>query len=247
MTNLLGADISFYQDKPETPQRIDFDAMRNAGVSFVIIRAGQNTWSDALFADSWRRSKGVLPRGSYWFYDSRAKPKDQAEKWRETVGDDLPECGVWMDFEEGYAGPYRSEDHLKEFAELVQDLFPSSVEVGVYTAYYWWMGRVKDTKFWHQFALWAANYNVTKPLIPAPWSENEWTFWQYTAKANGSAYGVESGSIDLNYFNGDEKKFKEVFGLVVAPPAPVPPADETKKIEVTVTRKDTGASVTVEI
>ena len=41
MTNVLGPDVSFYQDDPQTPQGIDFIKMR-AHVGYVIIRAGQN-------------------------------------------------------------------------------------------------------------------------------------------------------------------------------------------------------------
>jgi hypothetical protein len=35
----------------------------------IIIRAGQNLWEDREFDISWKASKGVLPRGSYWFFD----------------------------------------------------------------------------------------------------------------------------------------------------------------------------------
>lgn len=239
--NLIGADISFYQDNNSTPMRIDFEKMRAAGSSFVIIRAGQNTWIDSEFVESWKRSKGVLPRGSYWFYDSRSKPADQARLWKDAIGDDLPECGVWMDFEENYGGAYRGEARFCEFAEAVKDLFPPSVEVGVYTAPYYWREHVTRTDYWHQYALWIANYQVSKPLIPAPWKADEWTFWQFTASGDGGKYGVESLRIDLNYFNGDEAEFSAMFGAQPKPPA------EAKKIEITVTRKDTGASVTVEI
>ena len=77
---IIGPDVSFYQDKPDTPKGIDFAMMKAAGARFAIIRAGQNLWEDRAFDESWRNSKGVLPRGSYWFYDSRVDPKFQAKK-----------------------------------------------------------------------------------------------------------------------------------------------------------------------
>jgi hypothetical protein len=41
MGNAIGPDVSFYQDKPDTPERIDFVKMQKSA-DFVIIRAGQN-------------------------------------------------------------------------------------------------------------------------------------------------------------------------------------------------------------
>lgn len=221
--NLIGTDISFYQDNPDTPQVVDFEQMRSAGASFVIIRAGQNTWIDKKVKDHWKRSKGVLPRGSYWFYDDRSKPGEQVKLWREALGDSLPECGVWMDFEKLYGGAYGREAHFKDFAEGVKDAFPNHVEVGVYTAFYWWETNVKDFSYWHQYASWIANYGVARPLVPRPWKQDEWTFWQYTDKGDGKKFGVESAGIDLNYFNGDAAKFEKTFGSVpVIEPKPEP-------------------------
>ena len=79
MRKIIGPDVSFYQDSPTTPQGIDFIRM-NQAADFVIIRAGQNLWPDSDFKENWQRAKQAgLPRGSYWFYDSRADPKQQAE------------------------------------------------------------------------------------------------------------------------------------------------------------------------
>jgi len=75
MANVIGPDVSFYQDDPQTPQGIDFAKLR-ANAGYVVIRAGQNLWADRDFKLNWREAKSVgLPRGSYWFYDSRADPK----------------------------------------------------------------------------------------------------------------------------------------------------------------------------
>ena len=78
MANIIGPDVSFYQDDPETPQGINFVKMRQA-TDFVIVRAGQNLWIDPDFKYNYREAKQAgLYRGSYWFYDSRANPKRQA-------------------------------------------------------------------------------------------------------------------------------------------------------------------------
>ena len=56
MTNVIGPDISFYEDDPATPQGIDFKKMR-ASAGYVIIRAGQNAWIDSDFKLNWREAK----------------------------------------------------------------------------------------------------------------------------------------------------------------------------------------------
>ncbi|HEY2982233.1 MAG TPA: GH25 family lysozyme, partial [Anaerolineales bacterium] len=104
MPNIIGPDVSFYQDDPETPQGIDFAKMKLA-TDFVVIRAGQNLWPDPDFRYNWteaRRAK--LRRGSYWFYDSRANPKRQAELWVEVLNGDLGELPLFADLEDSYGG-----------------------------------------------------------------------------------------------------------------------------------------------
>ena len=48
MSNIIGPDVSFYQDDPTTPAAINFVKMA-ANAGYVIIRAGQNTWEDVKF------------------------------------------------------------------------------------------------------------------------------------------------------------------------------------------------------
>jgi hypothetical protein len=56
MANIISPDVSFYHDEQETLQGIDFVKMaKSAG--FVIVRAGQNPWSDPDFKYNWREAK----------------------------------------------------------------------------------------------------------------------------------------------------------------------------------------------
>jgi GH25 family lysozyme M1 (1,4-beta-N-acetylmuramidase)/uncharacterized protein YgiM (DUF1202 family) len=219
MRPVIGPDISFYQDEPSTPQGVDFAKMR-AVSDFVIIRAGQNLWVDSRFATYWRDAKAAgLPRGSYWFYDSRADPKKQAELWVQTLGNDRGELPLWADFEEKFNGTYQGWQNWYIFLERLRALVGQK-EIGIYTAYYYWRdnapnpaSQVSSLEYFRRYPLWIAHYNVQKPQIPKPWGENEWLLWQYTVKGDGRLYGVESLQIDLNYFNGDEIAFKNRFNL----------------------------------
>lgn len=220
---IIGSDVSFYQYKfkdatlKEITAWIDFEKMKSVS-QFVIIRAGQNTWEDICFDISWKAAKDAgLPRGSYWFYDSRAKPSAQAQKWIEVLGDDLGELPLWCDFEDRYGGNYGSWKHWYDFIEALKSLAPNK-QIGVYTGPYYWPEKtvqagipIQSLNYFRQFPLWIAHYGPPAPMIPKPW--DTWDLWQFTDSGNGSVYGAQSGDIDLNYFDGDENKFKERFNL----------------------------------
>ncbi len=238
MANVIGTDVSFYQDDPQTPQGIDFAKMRQ-NAEYVIIRAGQNLWTDRDFKVNWREAKRVgLPRGSYWFYDSRVDPKRQAELWASLFGGDTGELPLFADFEENYGGAFGGWRHWYTFLERIKELVPNK-EVGIYTAYYYWVQNTQGVgiptgslNYFKFYPLWVANYGVTKPLIPKPW--DTWTFWQFTENGDGSIYGVESSRIDLNYFNGDLAAFRARFKLGDTPPPPPDPEPISKFFRVTV-------------
>lgn len=236
MANVIGPDVSFYQDDPQTPEGIDFRKMRtNAG--YVIIRAGQNLWSDRDFKVNWREAKlAGIPRGSYWFYDSRADPKKQAELWASLFNEDFGELPLWADFEDNYNGSFRGWKHWYTFLERIKQLIPGK-EIGVYTAYYYWVENTLSVgiptaslNYFKQYPLWIANYGANSPLIPKPWTE--WTFWQFTDNGDGTLYGVESKNIDLNYFNGDAEAFRTRFNIVETPIPEPPPLSKFFRVTV---------------
>ncbi len=220
MTRVLGTDVSFWQDEPSTPEQIDFVKMKQ-GADFTIIRAGQNLWADPDWAYNWRESKAAgLPRGSYWFYDSRAEPKKQAELWVQTMGTDLGELPLFADFEESYNGTYKGWQNWYVFLERIRALVGPQKEIGIYTAFYYWRDNAPNAttqaanlEYFKRYPLWIAHYGAEKPMIPKPWGEEEWLLWQFTAVGDGRAFGVESLGIDLNYFNGDLPAFKARFNL----------------------------------
>jgi GH25 family lysozyme M1 (1,4-beta-N-acetylmuramidase)/uncharacterized protein YraI len=239
MANVIGPDVSFYQDDVETARGINFETMRRAA-EYVIIRAGQNLWPDPDFKYNWRAAKlAGLPRGSYWFYDSRANPKRQAELWVQGFEGDLGELPLFADFEESYGGPYAGWGRWYDFLERLKTLVGDK-QIAIYTAYYYWarnapsvVRQPQQLEYFHQYPLWIANYGATKPLVPKPWAANEWLFWQYSETGDGRLYGVESRGIDLNYFNGDVERFRERFRVAAPEPPPPPPTGSGRTYLVT--------------
>jgi GH25 family lysozyme M1 (1,4-beta-N-acetylmuramidase) len=222
---MIITDCSFWQygweDQTYTKitRPIDFVKMREKAHG-VIIRAGQNLWKDPAFSRAWTDAKAAgIPRGSYWFYDSRADPKKQAALWLAQLGVDRGEMMHFADFEDNYGGVYRYWQNYKDFLDEVKRLAPD-LRLGIYTAFYFWRERLNGAppsafEYFKQYPLWIANYDVIAPLVPQPWKE--WKFWQYTEKGDGKLYGVASASIDLNRYNGTIEQFTAEFGGVTPP------------------------------
>ena len=224
-------DVSFYQDANTTPQKIDFAKMRSQ-CEGVIIRAGQNTWIDEDVIYNWGAAKTAgLKRGSYWFYDSRNSPSNQANLWKAALGSDMPEWGLWIDLEESYGGAYKGEANWRKFVEAVQALFPG-VKVAIYTANWWWSQQyVTQASYWVTFPLWVAGYDpVQYVVLPKPWETKGSVLWQYTSSGDGLMYGVESLEIDLNYTS---QEFYDIFGGGTTPPPNGGSMTETHKGTVT--------------
>jgi len=226
---------------------IDFVKMASEGVLGVIIKCGQGNDHDPNFLTNWAKAKTAgIPRGSYWFFDSRVPPKAQAAKWWDWVKADRGELMFWLDLEENYGGPYKGWQNWKIFLEEFMRLsgVPAS-KIGIYTGYYYWIANsptnLADLNWFGQFWLWLAWYttNPANVIIPKPWTQAQLLFWQYGTNGvdgktpNGLRYGAESIEIDENNFNGDISLYQQLFGLgtVVIPP-PEPPTGETMQYRI---------------
>lgn len=216
MVQVIGPDISFYQGL------VDHEKLSQVS-EFVIVRVGQNLWIDSEFSRNWIGAKrSGTPRGSYYFYDSRADPRQQARKWVEALGDDLGELPLFADFEDRYNGIYHGWRHWKDFLEELK-LLVGNKEIFIYTNFFYWKENTRDIgistqdlEYFHQYPLWIANYGVFTPSVPLPWSRDEWEFWQFESNEDnqmGSTYGVDGTGVDLNYYNGTLDEFIERFNL----------------------------------
>lgn len=209
-----GADVSFWQDDNQTPQRIDFSKMVDQGASFVIIRAGQNKWVDPDFSYNWKAAKDAgLPRGAYWFYDSRVSPEEQADLCASLFLTDKPELEMWLDLEDNYGGNYSGYVYWKRFLERFKSKLPD-VTIGIYTSYGYFSGKIPlaEYPYFAKYQLWLANYNSVEYVkIPAPWTSC--LYWQWGTPPWGIEWGCESKEIDMNLFNGTLDDFKRRYNI----------------------------------
>lgn len=214
-------DVSFYQ------KVIDFEKMKNAGIRGTVIRTGQNTWPDPYFLDNWRKAKQAsLPRGSYWFLDSRSSVKAQADLYWSLIKSDLGELMVTADYEESYGGAYSGWRNLYDFLDRLLANGVPSEKLWIYSGYYYWLDHSPQNdaaalNYFKQFHLWLPWYttNPSYVKIPKPWEDA--LLWQNGTPARGLELGVESLEIDINQWTGDLASFNTFWGLgVITPPSP---------------------------
>lgn len=233
-----GPDVSFYQDDNGTPRGIDFNKMKSAGASFVIIRAGQNTWADPDFAENWKNANMAgMPRGAYWYLDVRASMRAQAKIYADLLRSDPGEIVPTVDFEQQaiYDGKKLGVNDLQAFLVYFDEYLKLDQKLMVYTGPYFWKERGSTDAKWRQHPLWIANYKVSEPVVPAPW--NGYKLWQFTESGPGKEYGVESNAIDMNYLRGELPWINK--------PDPVdPPITPTARMAVSITYND-GSKQTI--
>lgn len=201
---------------------INFIAMRLAGVLGVIIKCGQGRGIDPRFRDNWTMAKSAgLKRGSYWYYDSRVPPKEQAQNWFNWLAGDYGEMPHFADYEETYGGDYRGIENFKIFLAEFQRLtdLPDYM-IGVYTGYFYWVANGSRDTLFRRYWLWIAWYSQAHDVVvPAPWTQEDVLFWQYTDLGDGIRLGAESKELDMNWFVKGREVFERMFG--VSEPLPV--------------------------
>lgn len=233
MTNVLGIDVSRWQDDNSTPQKMDFHRARYAGAKFVFIKVSERGGVDEDFLINWRNAKDAgIPRGGYHFLRWDLSGSMQARIFCGLLKGDPGELPPVADFE---APPrvdlsgvlrYPSNALLAQFLEEVESIL--GIRPMIYTSPGFWNshGKIRGTSIfdpkWAYYNLWVAHYGVDKPMVPKPWKT--WTFWQYSSTGPGPAFGAESKGLDMNHFNGNEEQFRAFLGANNPLPEP-PPAD----------------------
>lgn len=225
--NVLGCDVSTWQDADSTPQRMNFEKTVQMGAKFVFIKASQSIWLDQDFVYNWDAAgRAGLPRGAYHYFTWDKPAIEQARFFSGLLKQDCGELSPVLDYECRAGVPARASaiQRAKIFVEEVEQLLGKPMQV--YTSNGFWGEYGSIHAFWAARKLWLASYGVITPKVPAPWTR--WEFWQYTDRGPGLAFGAESLQIDLNWWNGTQAEFDAVYGgNPDLPPGPSGPPTRT--------------------
>ena len=219
MTNAIGLDISHWQNDKSTPQVFDPAKAYAAGARFVFIKASEAVYLDQDFVMNWHNCKGVLPRGAYHFFRWQWNVIEQARFFAGVLAKDPGELPPVIDYESRNGVP----DRVQAVARLEQFVIEferiSGRQLMVYTGPSYWREYGSTAVHWRERPLWIANYGVTYPSVPAPWTS--WDFWQYTDKGDGLKFGAESLNIDMNWYSGTFEEMLERFNIMQPEPPPL--------------------------
>jgi lysozyme len=216
MTRAIGVDISWWDGE------VDFAKMLANGATFVYIKASQRI-ADLRFLEYWRAAKKVgLLRGAYHYLDFRMSELEQAKLFTGLLKDDPGELPPVCDFEQkltsGQPSPAEARGRLWNFLQYVKDKLGKIP--AIYSGYYYWNEFGSVDIGWKIFPFWLAWYSWEIFIkTPRPWAT--WTFWQYTDRGKGEAYGCESLDVDQNLFHGT---VEELYKFASTPPAILPPS-----------------------
>ena len=208
-----GLDLSFYQDKNETPNiQMDFLKAKAQGIEFTYIKASQANFQDPDFQMNRRNVKvSGLPYGFYHFLVFNISGKTQAQFYFNLIKDDKGLLPYVVDFEKrkGIVTPSNAKYILKDFLEELKRL-SNNAPIIIYTSAYFFKDFGDKDVYWTQFGLWIASYSDQTYMEEnvknfTPWET--WLIWQYTDRLPGLTYGAESLQIDGDYLNGNINDF----------------------------------------
>jgi MYXO-CTERM domain-containing protein len=202
-TTVEGIDVSTYQGN------INWTQVTTSNVRFAVTRISDGpSYQDSQFNRNWAAIKDVgLLRGAYQFFEPGLDALAQADMVVAKVGKlgpgDLP---VQLDMEVTGGQPSATiVSRMKTWIERVTA--GTGKRPIIYSAKYFWNDNIASRDF-NTYPLWVANYGVTCPDMPDPWSN--WTIWQYSDARTVPGIG---GGVDADKFNGTLDDLKALAGM----------------------------------
>lgn len=186
---IAGIDVSEWQGS------IDWKAVKESGVKFVIVKATESsTQVDPYFVTNWEGAKAAgLLVSAYHVVQPHRSAMTQAKHFLDTIGDRQPDFPLALDVELRGVGNIGAI--VEEIALMVEA--SDGRKPLMYTAQSFWGANVGWAPGWSAYALWVADYDAVVPAIPTGW--DSYTIWQHSS--TGSVLGIQ-GNVDLNVFVG---------------------------------------------
>ena len=207
---------------------VDMDVMATK-TDAVIIKCLDGTVQSRYFVENHTgaKAKGIKVSAYQWLYPgNKVSIRKQAETLTDLLQQYPVDFGPFIDFEwTTYGGqpanPGASDLYgMLEYFNELNGYYP-----GIYTAKGYWDQYGNSESYWKDKILWVANYDVSSPAVPSPWTS--WTLWQYTPSGPAQEYGVDpefQTAIDLNRFNGTREEY---LAFINKEGGPVQPPDQT--------------------
>lgn len=203
-----GIDISYHNYSVDSNGEyisLDFDAIKAAGIDYVIIRLGDAAIGiDPTFEKSYAEAKAAgLDVGAYFY--TRATTKDEILREANLILSALDgkqfEYPIYLDLEDDSLSSVSSIDLNEMCFAFFTRLQRAGYYTGLYVNHEWLYNHVDTTTALSKFDIWYARYPVCEEgKIPA-WNEESYGkpfgMWQYSD--SGYIDGIEGVKFDFNY------------------------------------------------
>lgn len=198
----LGIDVSKWNEE------IDWEAVKDAGIEFAIIRCGYRGASTGALVIDPRYEENIrgaieagIPVGVYFFTQAldEVEAVEEASMVIRLIEDYDVDYPVFLDSESaggrGRADDLDSDERTRVHRAFLQTIEAAGYETGVYASRNWLNERLDMTRL-SDYRVWLAEY------ADVPAYDQYYHMWQYTSK--GTVDGI-STNVDLNlcYMNID--------------------------------------------
>ena len=170
---LRGVDISEHNGV------VDFTALKNAGVAFVILRLGYGSdythQDDKRFGENVRKAQAAgLPWGAYLYSYARteAMAKSEAQHALRVLAGQKPLYGVWFDVEDPQIAQADLTATCRAFCDTLE---AAGLYAGIYGSLSWFNTKLTSNEL-DRYDKWVAQWNSTCTYRKA------YGLWQYTDK-----------------------------------------------------------------
>ena len=192
----FGVDVSKYQ------KNIDWNQIKKAGVSFVIVRIGYRGYGasgtlvlDPMFEQHFTNARNAgLKVGVYFFSQAvnENEAREEAQGCAYVLNGRKLDYPIYFDTEasggkNGRADGLGVEDRTKCAIAFCEEVKAQGYQPGVYASTLWFRKRI-DLNRLKSYSIWNAHYNVAGSPIACD-------MWQGTCTARIPGYG---GQIDVN-------------------------------------------------
>lgn len=216
-----GIDVSIFQREPdETDVGIDFKAVKNSGIDFVIVRLGARsqstteTWIDRYFVSNVKEAYAAGLKIGVYFY-SQAITENEAIEEAKICLEAIKDTGckieypVIMDVEGdntrlGKISKSQRTANIKAFCETIIDggYYPM-----VYTNQVWMDEKIDMSQI--DYDIWMACYKDPKCVKTTFGVDIPFTMWQYGGR---NVSGIRTGAVDVNISLVNYPEFLKKYG-----------------------------------
>ena len=219
--------LAFGLDLSKWSKEVDFEALRAAGVEFVILRVGAYTNKDPYFEEYYAAARDAgLDIGVYFFTyaESEEDAVSDAKRVATWLDGKTFEYPVFYDIEddknENYYPSKFSRDLITSMAHaFMTEMVQYGYYPGLYTNDHFLYSVFNEEKTLRLYDIWFANYPASSETLEEHIAKDmiefskTYSMWQYDGNVLGYNNGSVEGMCDLNFAFKDYPTIIKRFGF----------------------------------